>query len=97
MYTRRCTLCRSTLSTIFCVPRTVPRSWSSRAALHGRAHVVNNFRALYGSVHGGGISQITEDNFDVGIAHELRRRLPANEDANAIPFVQQASHQMSPD
>src|ERR1700682_1983302 len=53
-----------------------------RATLHGRAQVVNKLRNRYGSAHSGGISQITEENFDVGIVHELRRRLPSNEDAN---------------
>src|SRR5579859_1369202 len=67
------------------------------ASLHGRAHVVDSLRARYGSVHGSGISKITEEHFDIAIGHELRQRRPSNEDANTVPFLQESSHQTSPD
>jgi hypothetical protein len=59
-----------------------------RAALHGRAHVVNNFGAGYGLIYSGGIAQITEENFDIGIVHEFGGRLASNENANAVSFLQ---------
>jgi hypothetical protein len=59
-----------------------------RAALHCRTHVVNNFGTSHGSVDGGGVSQITQENFNIAIVHELRRWLTSNEDANAVPFLQ---------
>jgi hypothetical protein len=59
--------------------------------------MIDNFRAGYSSVHSGWISQVPEENFDVAIVHELHGRLPSNEDANAIPFCQKSSHQISSD
>jgi hypothetical protein len=67
------------------------------ASLHGRTQVVYNLRSRNGAVDGCGISQIPEKNFDVAIVHELRRRLPPNEDANTVALLQQPSHQMTPD
>jgi hypothetical protein len=58
------------------------------ASLHGCADVVNHLGARNGSVNGGGITQIAEEDLDVAIVHELRRRLPSNQEANALPFLQ---------
>src|SRR4029077_18241897 len=56
--------------------------------LHGGTRVVNNLDARNGSVNGGGISQVSQEDLDVAIVAELRLGRPSNEGANTIPFLQ---------